>query len=651
MCGISGVTFPRDSGCRPDPAAMESMRDVLRHRGPDDAGLFLDEGVALGHRRLSIVDVDRGHQPMASDDGRFRIVYNGEIYNHPELMADLEREGVLYRTHCDTETVLRLFEREGPGLVNFLRGMFAFAIWDRRKRELFLARDRFGIKPLYYVHTSEGTLYFASEIKALFKAGAVKPKLNRKALPDFLANHATSGAETLFAGVRRLPPGHVLLWRDGAVKLQRYWEPPIGEAEQDYRSDGSLVEEYGERFRQAVRLHLMADVPLGVFLSGGIDSAAITAVMSDLGVGQVKTFSMGFAEREANELAYARLVADRYETDHHEVVVTPEQFWNAVPRLVWHEDEPMAHPSSVALNFVARLAAKHVKVVLTGEGSDETLAGYNRYRVTLMNMAMGSWYHRLTVGGLRAHIRRTIDALPMSARTRRRLARTFLMLPPNLDALYLDNFAVFPSTLQTRLLAPEVRESVSAIDPYSVAHEVLARRNDGSLLDSLLHAEVLTYLQELLMKQDQMSMAASIESRVPFLDHPLAEFALGLPQRLRLRGLTTKVVLRRTMKGLLPPEILARRKMGFPVPVGSWLRGRYQHLLDDYVLGERAVARKLFDPTVVRQLVVRHLAGEPGHDEQLWTLINLEVWHRIFVDREMVEDISPAEAVAVKRSA
>src|SRR5688572_8963149 len=388
ICGI--VTLPEGRRHLSEPGLVR-MRDTLVHRGPDDAGLFMAPGVGLGHRRLSIVDVAGGHQPMASPDGRFTIVYNGEVYNHPALQAELEQSGTSYRTRCDTETVLHLYRRYGAGCVDHLRGMFAMAIWDRDQQELFLARDRFGVKPLYYVHAGDGTFWFASEIKALRTAGAVRPELNRSMLPDFLANHAPSGDATLFSGVMRLPPGHTLRWRAGAVTLNRYWRPPCGSQDDaDPAQDQKRVEEYLERFTEAVRLRLMADVPLGMFLSGGIDSAAITAAMSGLVAESIKTFSVAFAEREANELAFARLVAERYHTDHHEVLVSASDFFEAVPNLVWHEDEPIAHPSSVALFFVSMLAARHVKVVLTGEGSDETLAGYNRYRVTLLNRRLGA---------------------------------------------------------------------------------------------------------------------------------------------------------------------------------------------------------------------------------------------------------------------
>jgi asparagine synthase (glutamine-hydrolysing) len=628
---------------------LERMRDVLAHRGPDGAGAFLEGGVALGHRRLSIIDVAHGAQPMASDDEALQIVYNGEVFNHPTLKRELEAAGRHYRTRCDTETVLRLYEADGVRAPERMRGMFAFAIWNRRTRELFLCRDRLGVKPLYYVHADDGALYFASEIKALLAAGAVRPSLNMAALPDFLANHAPSGDDTLYEGVKRLPPGHTLLWRDGRIEIRRYWDLSFarggdgrpaesGRASgRDARREGEIVEAYYERFREAVRLRLMSDVPLGMFLSGGIDSAAITAAMSQLVDDRIKTFSVAFAEREANELHYARLVAGRYNTDHHEIVVSPEDFFGALPKLVWHEDEPIAHPSSVALNFVSRLASEHVKVVLTGEGSDETLAGYNRYRATIYQMAIGGRYERLVPGPLRALVRRGIGALP-TGRVRQKLGRTFLARSADLDTLYFDNFAVFSRAEQPGLLTREARERVAGVDPYAAYHAALEHTDAGSLLNQLLYADTKTYLHELLMKQDQMSMAASIESRVPFLDHPLVEFAAQLPDDMKLRGVTTKYVLRQAMRDHLPAEILSRKKMGFPVPVGAWFRGAYRPLLDEYVLGERAVARGLFDPAALRSLVDRHVVAGENHSERLWALVTLEMWHRIFIDGEEPEE-------------
>jgi len=639
MCGICGIALPDESSRTISESTLNQMRDSIVHRGPDAFGSFIERGIALGHRRLSIVDVAHGAQPMSSVDDALRIVYNGEVFNHPMLSEELRADGVKYKTHCDTETVLHVYERERERTPERLRGMFAFAIWDRRRRELFIARDRFGVKPLYYALLPDGSLYFASEIKAILASGAVSPRLNMAMLPDYLANHAPSGDETLFEGIKRLPAGHTLRWKNGAMKIEQFWDLHFNHSPiTDARDERELVAEYRDRLREAVRLRLMADVPLGSFLSGGIDSAAITALMSDLTGGGVKTFSVAFNEREANEFEYARLLANRYKTDHHEIVVSPDEFFGALPDLVWHEDEPIAHASSIPLNFVSRLAAQHVKVVLTGEGSDETLAGYNRYRVTIYNMALGRRYERMTVPSLRAAVKSGIESLPANVSIRQKLSRTFFTRPASLTDLYFENFAVFGRARQAQVLSASTKEAVSGIDPYAAYECALARTDASSLLDRLLYADTKTYLHELLMKQDQMSMAASIESRVPFLDHPLVEFASGLPERLKLRGLTTKWVLRESMKDVLPPEILSRKKMGFPVPIGAWFRGAYRTVVDEYVLGPRAMQRGLFDPNAVRSLVEAHARGE-NHSERLWSLVNLEMWQRIFLDGEPRESM------------
>jgi asparagine synthase (glutamine-hydrolysing) len=650
MCGIVGIALWGRPPRAVDAGALARMRDVITHRGPDDAGLLLDGNVGLGHRRLSIVDVSRGHQPMTNEDETLHIVYNGEIYNHADYREELEARGHRYRTHCDTETILHLYEEHGAACVERLRGMFAFAIWDQRGRELFIARDRLGVKPLYYVHAADGSLYFASEMKALVAARAVAPELNYAALTDYLANHAPSGEETLLRGVRRLPPGHTLTWREtGELRIERYWDLSFaGEGER--LSDAEYVERWRELFETSVRLRLMADVPLGMFLSGGIDSSAIAAVMSRLVREPVKTFSVAFAEREANELAYARTVARAFGTDHHEVVVSPEEFFEALPRLVWHEDEPIAHPSSVALYFVSRLAARHVKVVLTGEGSDEMLAGYGRYRKTVYNLALGARYYGLTSEPLRRAVRRLAGLVPAGG-VRRKLERTFLFVPPDVESIYFDNFAVFARDAQRRLLTPEARERAAGhLDPYRRVTDYLARTDAESLLERLLYVDTKTYLHELLMKQDQMSMAASIESRVPFLDHKLVEYTARMPERMKLRGWTTKYVLRAAMKGVLPEEILTRGKMGFPVPVGRWFRGPFRGVVNEYVLGARALGRGIFAPDFVRALAAEHQAGEADHSERLWSLVNFEIWLRQFMDGEAAElraEHAPEEAASV----
>jgi asparagine synthase (glutamine-hydrolysing) len=646
MCGFCGVALPNGSTRRLDRDLIERMNRTIAHRGPDGDGIYLQPGIGLGHRRLSIVDPRLGAQPMSVRNGEVQMVYNGEVYNHPTLMPELQAAGVQYRTHCDTETILHLYERDGREMPKRLRGMFAFAIWDSRSRELLLARDRLGVKPLYYVHTADGALYFASEIKALLASGGVRASLNLRAFPDYLANHGTNGVETLFEGVKRLPPGHTLVWRDGSIRIDRFWSLSFNPAAIDQRPERVLIDEYRERFRESVRLRLMADVPLGMFLSGGIDSASITAMMSTLVSEPIKTFSVAFAEREANELSYARLVASRYKTDHHEVVVSPEQFFGALPTLVWHEDEPIAHPSSIALNFVSRLAAERVKVVLTGEGSDETLGGYARYRYTMWNMALGRAAEGLTGSIGRRLGSAVVERLPRGSRWQSRLRRTALSRPATLDALYFDNFAVFDRRALRALLAPAYRESLGAIDPYAAAHELLRATDARSLLNQLLYVDLFTYLHELLMKQDQMSMAASIESRVPFLDHPLVEFTATLPERLKVRGRTTKYILREAMRDFLPAEILSRSKMGFPVPVGRWFRGAHRGVVDEFVLGERAAARGLFDTSYVRAMAHEHTAGLRDHWERLWALANVEIWHRIFIDGEAPGDIGVTATAA-----
>jgi asparagine synthase (glutamine-hydrolysing) len=634
MCGINGIAFSSRSRRRVDATDLKAMRDVITHRGPDDEGIYIDENVGLGHRRLSIVDVASGHQPMTNEDASLYITYNGEVYNHADYREELESRGHVYRTHCDTETILHLYEDYGDACVEYLRGMFAFAIWDRYKRELFIGRDRLGIKPLYYVHTAEGSLYFASEIKALLEARAVKAELNFAAFSDYLANHATSGEETLFAGVKRLMPGHTLTWRDGEIKIKKYWDVSFAKVEPNGHSDKDYIAEWSELFRKSVELRLMADVPLGMFLSGGIDSSAIAAVMSTLVDEPIKTFSVAFKEREANELEYARLVARAYHTDHHEVVISPEEFFGALPDLIWHEDEPLAHPSSVALYFVSRLAAQHVKVVLTGEGSDELMAGYARYRKTILNLAVGEHYHRMVPAGVRDLIRGQIAGMSAS-KLRAKLSRTFLSLSPDIESIYFDNFAVFPRSDQQGLLTSDTIDRIGGIDPYAGVRRVLSETDAQSLLDRLLYADIKTYLHELLMKQDQMSMAASLESRVPFLDHKLVEFTSSLPERLKLNRWTTKYVLRQSMKGVLPEQILTRPKMGFPVPIDAWFRGPYAQVLDEYVLSSRATDREIFNADTVRTLVNEHQHGAANHSERLWSLVNLEMWFRRFLDGEV----------------
>lgn len=634
MCGIAGIAFSSRSGRSANANVLKRMCDVIRHRGPDDEGFFVDGGVGLGHRRLSIVDVAAGHQPMTNEDGSLKITYNGEIYNHADYRAELEASGHVYQTHCDTETILHLYEEHGERCVEYLRGMFAFALWDNKTRKLFIARDRLGVKPLYYAQTQDGSLYFSSEIKSLLASGDIKAEVNYDVLPDYLANHAPSGTQTLYRGINRLLPGHTLTWVDGKVTIKCFWDLQFENVEDSKRTDKDYIAEWKELFETSVRLRLMADVPLGMFLSGGIDSSAIAAVMSKLVDEPIKTFSVGFSEREANELEYARLVADKFKTNHHEILLTPEEFFAALPRLIWHEDEPLAHLASIPLYFVSKLAAQHVKVVLTGEGSDELLAGYYRYRTTVYNQAIGNSFHSFTSEPIRQAIKNRIEGLSAGSKVKRKLSRTFLCLKPDLENIYFDNFAVFSRAMQERLLTADAKERLGSIDPYHTLKSLVDRTDATTLLNRLLYADTKTYLHELLMKQDQMSMAASIESRVPFLDHKLVEFTARLPERLKLRGWTTKYILRESMKGVLPDVILKRRKMGFPVPVGSWFRGQFRSVIDEYVLSERALGRGLFEPDYLKRIVTAHQSGLENHADRLWSLLNLEIWFRQFIDGE-----------------
>lgn len=640
MCGINGIAFSPASKRQINERVLRAMRDVVAHRGPDDAGIFIDENIGLGHRRLSIVDVALGAQPMFNADKSCVIIYNGEIYNHADYRAELEAKGYKFATNCDTETILHLYEEYGAECVEKLRGMFAFAIYDKRKKELFIARDRLGVKPLYYVHDAEGNLFFGSEIKTLLEASAVKPELNYNALPDQLANHGTSYDETLFANVKRLLPGHTLSWKDGKIKIEKFWdvsfepksEPPAvaGELNAD-KTDHYFVEQWRELFKESVRLRLMADVPLGMFLSGGIDSSAICAMMAEMVDEPIKTFSVGFAEREANEFEYARIVSKAFKTDHYEITITPEQFFNELPNLVWHEDEPLGFIASVPLYFVSRLAQDHVKVVLTGEGSDEILAGYGRYARALQLLQYGEKYESLTPSFFRSAVKSGVATLPSSIS--QKLTRTFLTRDSDIENLFFDNFAVFSKIQQAKLFSDDTKAKISEKNPYHFQNHLIESSDAEEILDKLLYADTKTYLHELLMKQDQMSMAASIESRVPFLDHRLVEYTAKLPTKFKLRGRETKWILREAMKGILPDEILTRSKMGFPVPIGNWFRNEYRHIVKEYVLSERAMQRNIFEADFVRQIAVEHFAGK-NHDERLWFLVNFEMWQRRFFDGE-----------------
>jgi asparagine synthase (glutamine-hydrolysing) len=633
MCGFAGIVNfdPRQ---RVDVDRLTRMRDVMSHRGPEGDGLFIDGPVGLAHRRLAIVDVSTaGHQPMSNEDGSVWIAYNGEVYNHASLRPGLEAQGHRYRSRCDTETIIHLYEEEGDRVVEHLHGMFAFAIWDQKRRQMLLARDRLGIKPLYYACTAN-ELLFGSEIKSLFASGCLDAAFNEEALPEFLSTCFISGEETFFRGVRKLLPGHVLRWTPGdGLSTRRYWQLPAPNDKTEL-SPEATAKDLRARLEASVESHLMSDVPLGVFLSGGLDSSALAAMVSRLRADAINTFSVGFSEEEANELLYARQVASAIGAEHRDVTVTPSAFFEALPHLIWHEDEPLAFPSSVALNFVARLARDHVKVVLTGEGADELFLGYNRYRVTMWNVRLGRPYYAAMPSALRRRMRRLVQALPSTLG--RVGERTFLALEPGIRNLFFENFAVFTQESQRQLLSrPEL---LDRREPYGVQLRCYEDA-DGGILDRMSRTDLQTYLHELLMKQDQMSMAASIESRVPFLDDRLVEHVAAMPSELKVRMWQTKAIFRAAVRDLIPREILTRKKMGFPVPVGRWLRDGFWPVVQEFVLGRRAISRGLFSRSALVQMTDEHRSGRGRHGDRLWLLVNLEIWQRIFCEGEDPADV------------
>lgn len=634
MCGIAGVLkFGRDA--RADSGVLRQMCAAMVHRGPDDDGVYTDGPVGLGMRRLSIIDVAGGHQPISNENGTIWIVFNGEIYNHADLRKGLEQRGHRYRTNSDTETIVHLYEEYGRDCVHHLRGMFAFAIWDREKRTLFIARDRLGIKPLYYRLTPESFL-FGSEIKVILAHGGVRPDFHLDALPEYLAFGYLSGQRTFYNGITKLMPAHRLeLNQAGEVNIDQYWDLDVSTI-QPVRDESYYVRTYRDLLEEAVRSHLMSDVPLGVFLSGGVDSSAVAALMTEIRKSPVETFSVGYAEQSYSELPYARAVARHLKSLHHEVLVSENEFFDALPRLIWHEDEPVVWPSSVSLYFVARLARERVRVVLTGEGSDETLGGYTRYAFTLKNQAFDQVYRRIVPGFARASVRALIAKSPLIGATlRRKLSHTFLGLDGSTwSSFYFDNFySAFSEAEQEQLLTNETLEKFPRGSAY---HDVLSYWEDskGEMLQRLLYTDIKTYLVELLMKQDNMSMAASIESRVPFLDHVLVEFATRIPREVQLKGLAGKQILKKAVENLLPRSILYRPKLGFPTPWSGWLAGPRLDAIEKLLLEKRSLHRGYFRRQAIERLFAEHRARYRDHYDRIWRLLNLELWHRVCMEGE-----------------
>ncbi|HVP56428.1 MAG TPA: asparagine synthase (glutamine-hydrolyzing) [Candidatus Eisenbacteria bacterium] len=626
MCGIAG--FVNTDGAPADSRLLHRMTDLIVHRGPDASGFYVHGEVALGHRRLSIIDLTTGGQPMSNEDQSVWIIYNGEIFNHADVRPELEAAGHRYKSHADTETVIHAYEQWGDQSVTRYRGMFAYALWDQKRKQLFCVRDRLGIKPFYYFWN--GRLFgFASEIKALLEHPAIGTEFNDTLLPEYLAFGYSSGEETLFAGIRKLMPGHTLTLTCGdqsRLEIKQYWDAPCPKQFDD-RPDSEWIAECRARLEEVVRMRLMSDVPLGMFLSGGVDSSAIAAIIKRQTTGPVKTFSVGYSESRFSELSEARQVAGQIGTDHHEVLVSMEDFFNALPRLVWHEDEPITWPSSVSLHFVSKLAAEQVKVVLTGEGSDELFAGYSRYRFYELNAKWMRAYRGVPTGVRDAVQNAVAESSLLSASLRRKLGHTFLGRGGDIESLYLNNFyCAFGSEEQQRLLSAKF-----SANPYASFLQRWNSTAQSSTLPRLLYADQKTYLIELLMKQDQMSMSCSIESRVPFLDHKFVEFAASVPPHLKLRGKHGKYIIKKAVEDLIPRDIIYRRKMGFPTPITAWLLQEESRVLCDYLRDPEGVLAGYVNMKYLNDLLDKHERGVHDATDRIWRLLNLQVWGDIFL--------------------
>ncbi len=626
MCGIVGIVR---SGTEPvDEALLSRMCDAIRHRGPDEDGFYVNRRVGLGVRRLSIIDVKGGQQPISNQDRTAWIVFNGEIYNYLELREKLEKLGHRFYTNSDTEAIVHAYDQYGADCPKHLRGMFAFAIWDERTSELFVARDRVGKKPLLFSEVN-GDLVFGSEFSALLLHPQISRDIDIRALDYYLSFLCIPAPLTAYQAIRKLEPGHSLRWRQGEIKIERYWQP-------DFSHKLSIgEEEAGERaleiLRDSVRVRLMSEVPLGAFLSGGIDSSAVVALMSEASAEPVKTFSIGFDEQDFSELHHARRVAQHVGANHHEFIVRPDAM-EVLPILVQHYGEPYADSSAIPTYYVARETRKHVTVALNGDGGDESFAGYQRYAA----MPIAEHYHRLPEFLRESVINKAVGLIPtpMSSRTHAGRAKRFLHAAslPKVER-YLRWVSAFDKDAKRELYSENFSRETAGFYAGDLLERWFAGANGSGIVDAALLTDIMTYLpNDLLVKVDIATMAVSLEARSPFLDHHVIEFAASLPEKLKLRGLTTKYLLKRVLKKLLPVENLERRKMGFGVPIGHWFRGQMQPFLREVLLSEKALRRGLFKPQTVNQLVDLHTRGERDHSDRLWALLMLELWFREFID-------------------
>ena len=628
MCGIAGVVHA-DPRYPVEPDLIRRMTGVMAHRGPDADGFHLGPGVALGHRRLSIIDLSTGDQPIFNEDGTVAVVFNGEIYNFRELREDLRSRGHRFTTQSDTEVIVHAYEDGGPDCVARLRGMFAFALWDERRRRLLLARDRAGKKPLYYVADGD-RLAFASELKALLQDPGLKRVIAPEALDDYFSFGAVPAPATIFQGVAQLPPAHYLVWENGTARLTEYWDIP--RAEPIARTEGEALEELDHVFSEAVRIRLVSDVPLGAFLSGGVDSTAVVEAMARLSDRPVVTTSVGFTEREWSELPHARTVADALRTEHHEVLVRPDAA-EVLPRLVWHLDEPFADSSALPTYYVSRAARERVTVALSGDGGDEIFAGYQRrYGVNRFEGRLRRWlpaWLRAGVLGPLGRVYPKADWLPQPLRARYVLQN----LGTSFERAYFADLSLLRPDDKRALLSPEFRSQVSGHDPFTAFARHFERVRGLDPLSQLLYVDFKTWLaHDILVKVDRMSMATSLEVRAPLLDHKVIEFAATVSPDLKYRGGTSKYLLKRHLEGRVPRSVIYRRKQGFEIPLAAWLRGELREMAEDLLFSPRARGRGYVEPARARTLWQRHQRKVQDHSPELWMLMVLELWHRTFVD-------------------
>lgn len=626
MCGICGiVNFKVTEPVNRE--LVERMTWVQAHRGPDDHGYFVEGNVGLGHRRLSIIDLSGGGQPIFNEDESVVVVFNGEIYNYGDLTPDLISKGHQFKTKSDTETIVHAYEEYGDDCMRDFRGMFAFAIWDRNRKRLLLVRDRMGIKPVYY-YVGKDFFIFASEIKSLLQHPRVPREMDHQALDLYLALRYVPGPRTMFKNIFKLQPGHSMTVDEKGTQIRKYWDLEY----QDRKgSDAALIEEFGHLLEESVRLRLIADVPLGLFLSGGLDSSAMLAVMSKItGRQRIKTFSVGYEANgasaaeieEANEFSYARLAASHFGAEHHEFCLNARDFRNAIPTMVSHLDEPMADPSCIPLYFISKLARNYITVVLSGEGADETMGGYGLYRKVL---ALDKVRRGL---GPMASMIPAFTSFPMSDQVRSYLRRSATRIEDHYRGV------VKGLALETRLALggiDRLEKSDGWLDEIFGAY--FKRVENASPLNRMLYADAKVWLPEdLLLKADKMTMGTALELRVPFLDHKLVEFIATLPDSLKIRNRSGKWILRQYMGNVLPPEIIHRSKKGFPSPAAAWFRSELKGFVRDTLLARDAACGKFFNPQAVEAIVADQEKGKFSGFQEVWSLLVFEFWHKQFIE-------------------